>query len=152
MNDLTNTEEMIMMVIWSLDSAYLKDIMEAQINPKPHQNTVSTYLKILREKKFVSTKKEGRIFKYYVEISYEDYKSHLINQLLEKHFDDSSLAMVQKMILDKTLKTDDLKNIFKSDGDLKKKKKKSEIENLEIADFIKTITEPKKKKKKKSKN
>ena len=39
---LTKAEEQIMQTIWKLEKAYLKDIVEAQPNPKPHSNTVAT--------------------------------------------------------------------------------------------------------------
>ena len=149
MNDLTSTEEMIMMVIWSLNSGYLKDIMEAHPEPKPHQNTVSTYLKILQEKEFISAKREGRIFKYKVAISYEDYQSELINQFLETHFNNSSVELVQKMIADKTLDAEDLQHFFNVKTVIVPIEE--EIQESAVAEFIKTLTEPKKKKKKKKK-
>ena len=149
MNDLTSTEEMIMMVIWSLDSAYLKDIMEAHPEPKPHQNTVSTYLKILLEKEFISAKKEGRIYKYEVAISYEDYQTELINQFLEKHFHNSSVELVQKMIADKTLDAEDLQHFFNVKTVIVPIEEEIQEEESAVAEYIKTLTEPKKKKKKK---
>ena len=151
MNDLTSTEEMIMMVIWSLHSAYLKDIMEAHPEPKPHQNTVSTYLKILLEKEFISAKKEGRIYKYEVAISYEDYQTELINQFLEKHFHNSSVELVQKMIADKTLDTEDLQHFFNVKTVIVPIEEEIQEEESAVAEYIKTLTEPKKKKKKNKK-
>lgn len=148
MNDLTSTEEMIMMVIWSLNSGYLKDIMEAHPAPKPHQNTVSTYLKILQEKEFIYAKREGRIFKYKVAISYEDYQTQLINHFLETHFHNSSVELVQKMIADKTLDAEDLQHFFNVKTVIVPIEEEIEEEESAVAEFIKTLTEPKKKKKK----
>ena len=44
---LTKAEEQIMQAIWSLEQAFLRDIMDILPEPKPHQNTVATILKIL---------------------------------------------------------------------------------------------------------
>lgn len=148
MNDLTFTEEMIMMVIWSLNSGYLKDIMQAHPEPKPHQNTVSTYLKILIEKKFISAKKEGRIFKYSVEIPYEDYKTEVVQQILEKHFNYSASELVQKMIADQVLKSEDLSHFFNVKTVVVPIEEHVEKKDSAIADYIKTLTEPKEKSKK----
>ena len=50
---LTKAEEQLMQVLWKLDKGFLKDIIDAMPEPKPHPNTVSTILKILVEKGFV---------------------------------------------------------------------------------------------------
>jgi len=60
MKSLTKAEEQVMQVLWTLEQGFLKDIMEAMPEPKPHPNTVSTILKILVEKKFVSYEVQGR--------------------------------------------------------------------------------------------
>ena len=43
MKPLTKAEEQIMQTIWKLETAFLKDIVEAQPEPRPHSNTVATY-------------------------------------------------------------------------------------------------------------
>jgi predicted transcriptional regulator len=40
--------------------AFLREIVDAMPNPKPHQNTVATLLKILVEKEFVDIEVLGR--------------------------------------------------------------------------------------------
>lgn len=150
-NDLTFTEETIMMVLWSLESAYLKDIISAHPEPKPHQNTVSTYLKILQDKKFISTAKEGRIFKYIVEISIEDYKTYVLSEFLVRYFQNSSTDLIQKMIADGLLKITDLKQFLANKKPISIIEQESDEEDSAVLEFIKELTKPKKKKKKKKK-
>lgn len=150
-NDLTFTEETIMMVLWSLESAYLKDIIFAHPEPKPHQNTVSTYLKILQDKKFISTAKEGRIFKYIVEISIEDYKTYVLSEFLVRYFQNSSTDLIQKMIADGLLKITDLKQFLENKKPISIIEQESDEEDSAVLEFIKELTKPKKKKKKKKK-
>ena len=47
LKSLTSGEEQVMKIIWKLGPTYLKEIMLAFPEPKPHQNTVSTFLKNL---------------------------------------------------------------------------------------------------------
>jgi predicted transcriptional regulator len=61
MKPLTKAEEQIMHTIWKLEEAFLKDIVEAQPEPRPHSNTVATILKILVEKGFVGITPIGRV-------------------------------------------------------------------------------------------
>jgi predicted transcriptional regulator len=53
MEKLTKVEEEIMLILWDLNKAFVKDIIEQMPEPKPHYNTVSTMIKILQEKGFV---------------------------------------------------------------------------------------------------
>ena len=66
LNILTTAEESLMKLLWQMESFYLKDIMEKHPEPKPHQNTVSTYLKILVKKNFLGTKKKGGILNIFL--------------------------------------------------------------------------------------
>ena len=60
MKTLTKAEEQIMQVIWKLEKAFLKEIIDELPVPKPHNNTVATIIKILTEKEFVGIKVFGR--------------------------------------------------------------------------------------------
>jgi predicted transcriptional regulator len=53
MKPLTKAEEQVMLVLWKLEKGFLKDIVDATPEPRPHPNTIATLLKILVEKGFV---------------------------------------------------------------------------------------------------
>ncbi|RMZ59948.1 transcriptional regulator [Chryseobacterium nematophagum] len=145
-NHLTSAEENLMTLFWKLDSFYLKDIMEKHPEPKPHQNTVSTYLKILVEKGFLSTEKEGRIFKYTTLIPQEDYKEFLLKELSHKFFNNSGKEILDFLLNTKMISQDDLKEYFQLKWELRPLKVKEPT--LEYAE---AILNPKKKKKSKEK-
>ncbi|REC78616.1 transcriptional regulator [Chryseobacterium elymi] len=111
-NHLTGAEENFMKLFWKLESFYLKDIMEQHPEPKPHQNTVSTYLKILVEKGYITTQKEGRIFKYTVVVPMEEYRKFLLKELAHNFFNDSGKEMLEFLFNEKLISQDDLKNYF----------------------------------------
>ncbi|MCK4698701.1 MAG: BlaI/MecI/CopY family transcriptional regulator, partial [Bacteroidales bacterium] len=54
MKELTKAEEQIMQILWKLDEAFVKEIIEKLPNPKPAYNTVSTIVRILEKKGFVA--------------------------------------------------------------------------------------------------
>lgn len=147
---LTPGEEIIMNVLWQLDSAYMRDIIEKYPEPKPHPNTISTFLKILVEKEFLTTQKEGRVFKYSVAIPFVHYRKYLLKILLEDYFTDSSADLVKLLIHENLLTVDEIENIFN--------KRMTPIpvhqkeEESELSDFLNDITAPKKKKKKKERS
>lgn len=141
-NHLTAAEENFMKLFWKMESFYLKDVMEQHPEPKPHQNTVSTYLKILVEKGYLSTEKEGRIFKYTVIVPFEEYRKFLLKELTHNFFNDSGKEILEFLFSEKLLTQDDLKGYF----DLKIEIKPAKIEEpkFEVAD---EILNPKKEKK-----
>ena len=103
---LTKAEEQIMQTIWKLDKAYLKDIVDAQPEPKPHSNTVATILKILIDKGFVGI--DGRVHQYEAFVSKEEYSSSSIRNLVEGYFEGSFADAVSFMLKQKDLKVKDL--------------------------------------------
>ncbi|KPH14167.1 BlaI/MecI/CopY family transcriptional regulator [Chryseobacterium sp. ERMR1:04] len=145
-NHLTSAEENLMKLFWKLDSFYLKDVMEQHPEPKPHQNTVSTYLKILVEKGYLSTEKEGRIFKYTVIMPFQDYKKFLLTELFHNFFHDSGKEILEFLMSENLISQDDLRGYF----DLKIEIKPTRVKapKLEIAN---EILNPKKEKKTKEK-
>ncbi|MBN9336908.1 MAG: BlaI/MecI/CopY family transcriptional regulator, partial [Chryseobacterium sp.] len=80
---LTPSEEEVMQIVWKEGQIYFRDLMKAFPEPKPHQNTVSTFLKILVEKHYLNVEKQGRIYLYSPSISLEDYKKTVLKKFLK---------------------------------------------------------------------
>ncbi|MFN1218964.1 BlaI/MecI/CopY family transcriptional regulator [Chryseobacterium kwangjuense] len=146
-NHLTAAEENFMKLFWKLGSFYLKDIMEQHPEPKPHQNTVSTYLKILVEKGYITTQKEGRIFKYTVIVPLEEYRKFLLKELAHNFFNDSGKDILEFLFNENLISQDDLKNYF----DLKIEIIPAKVEEPKF-EYAEEILNPKKTKKTKAKD
>jgi len=152
-NHLTSAEENLMKLFWKLQSFYLKDVMEQHAEPKPHQNTVSTYLKILVEKGYLSTEKEGRIFKYSVIVPFDDYKKFLLKELSHNFFNNSGKEILEFLFDENLISQNDLKTYF----DLKIEMKPVKVKEPKL-EYAEEVLNPKKdkkgkdKKKKKKKN
>lgn len=108
MRPLTKAEEQIMHVIWKLEAAFLKDILEAMPEPKPHSNTVATILKILVEKGFVGITPVGRMHRYQPVVSKEEYSSSSIRNLVEGYFEGSFSEAVSFMVKQKDISVKEL--------------------------------------------
>ena len=138
-----------MNVLWRLDSAYMREIIEQYPDPKPHPNTISTFLKILVENEFLTTQKEGRIFKYTVAIPFEDYRKYSLHIFLEEYFNNSSAELVKVLVDENLLKEEDLPRFLEMNSTVIPIHEKEG--DSDLTDFINDITSPKKKKKKKEK-
>jgi len=108
MKVLTKAEEQIMQVIWNLDKAFLRDIIEEIPEPKPHQNTIATILKILVEKEFVGVNVFGRMHQYYPLVSKDEYSESSMKNLVKGYFEGSFSNAVSFMVKENNLSVEDL--------------------------------------------
>ena len=138
---LTSGEENLMKIIWNSNSFYLKEIIMAYPEPKPHRNTISTFLKNLVEKNYLKTNLEGRIFRYEVSVSERDYKLFLIRNLIQDFYKDNADELLADLIQEGMVVLDNGES-GKFEQLLEQNKAKEKTKNLD---------KDKKKKKKKKK-
>ncbi|MCL1668448.1 BlaI/MecI/CopY family transcriptional regulator [Elizabethkingia ursingii] len=98
MKSLTPAEETLMHALWTIERGFLKDIMEAYPEPRPHHNTVATVLKILVEKGFLKVKPFGRLHRYEVKVSKEQYYQQLLRLFIEEYYQASPELLLAEMI------------------------------------------------------
>lgn len=108
MKTLTKAEEQVMQVIWNLGKAFLREIMEEIPEPRPHQNTVATIIKILVEKEFVGIKVYGRTHQYYPLVSKESYTKSTMKNLVKGYFEGSFSNAVSFMVKENNLSIEEL--------------------------------------------
>ncbi len=89
MQKLTKAEEQLMQVLWTLEKGLLKQVMDAYPEPKPKQSTVSTVLRILKEKGFIHHHTYGKTHEYYPLISKDEYAKYYFGNFLSNYFDGS---------------------------------------------------------------
>lgn len=94
MKELTKAEEQIMMVLWSIEKGFVGEIIAALPEPKPAYTTVSTIIKILENKEFISHKTYGKNHEYYPLIDKTTYSEKFINKFAKKYFDNSFAELI----------------------------------------------------------
>ncbi|MBL0146596.1 MAG: BlaI/MecI/CopY family transcriptional regulator [Chitinophagaceae bacterium] len=118
MKILTKAEEQIMHIIWKLNKAFLREIIDELPNPKPHSNTVATIIKILVEKEFVGITVYGRTHQYHPLISKDAYSKTTIKSFVKGYFEGSFSNAVSFMVKENNISLDELEILLKQ---LKKK-------------------------------
>lgn len=121
MKELTRAEEEIMQILWTMKSAFVKDIIEELPEPKPAYSTVSTIVRILQQKGFVGHKAHGQSHKYHPLITKEAYTKTFMKGFVKKYFDGSYQQMVSFFTQEDHLSVSELEGLVK---DLKKLKSK----------------------------
>ena len=94
MKQLTKAEEDIMHILWNLGEANVANIVNEFPEPRPANNTVSTIVRILESKGFVTYRKEGRGHIYIPSILKTEYSNQSINKLVDGYFQGSFKSMV----------------------------------------------------------
>ena len=107
-----------MQVIWKLDKAFLREIVEEMPEPKPHNNTVSTMLKILVEKEFVGIKNFGRTHQYFPLVPKDAYSKSTLKTIVKSYFGGDYSNAVSFMVKENGLSIEELELLLKQ---LKKK-------------------------------
>jgi predicted transcriptional regulator len=112
MQKLTNKEEEIMHILWNLKRAFVKDVLAEIKNDKPHYNTLSTIIRNLEEKGYVSYNAYGKTHQYFPVVSKEDYKKRFMTTAIENYFNSSYKNVVSFFAKEEKISVDELKEII----------------------------------------
>ncbi|MBD3891544.1 BlaI/MecI/CopY family transcriptional regulator [Olleya marilimosa] len=113
MKALTKAEEDIMQVLWQLENANVKQILDFMPEPKPAYNTVSTIVRILESKGFVDYKKQGKGHIYFPILKKQDYSNQSINKLVDNYFQGSFKSMVSFFVKKNDISLNELESVLK---------------------------------------
>ena len=84
----------MMRYLWKIRSGFLKDIIEQYPEPKPAYTTVSTVIRVLVKKGFITFRTFGKTHEYYALVSRDRYFKHHFKTLVKNHFSDSPKRFV----------------------------------------------------------
>jgi predicted transcriptional regulator len=113
MKQLTKAEEEIMQLLWSLKKANVKEIIKQLPEPKPAYNTVSTIVRILESKGFVSYEKQGKGHIYFPVMKKQDYSNQSLNTLVDNYFQGSFKSMVSFFVKKNDISINELESVLK---------------------------------------
>lgn len=113
MEKLTNKEEEIMHILWKLKKAFVKDVLAEIKEDKPHYNTLSTIIRNLEVKGYVSYNAYGKTHQYFPIVTKEDYRKGFMNTAINNYFNNSYKNMVSFFAKEEKISVDELKEIIK---------------------------------------
>lgn len=109
---LTVKEEEIMRFFWQKNALFVKELLEFYEEPKPHFNTLSTIVRGLEEKGFLSHQTYGNTYQYYPIISEHEYGQGTLKGVISKYFNDSYLHAVSSLVKSENISLDELKALI----------------------------------------
>ncbi len=109
---LTEVELEFMSKLWDLGEATVRDVQEA-LGPARRlaYTSAATILRILEQKGFVTSTKQGKTFLYTATLSKDTYQSRSLRNLSEKLFDNTPATLVARLVDDNDLSEEALDEI-----------------------------------------
>jgi len=86
---LTETEIILMEILWKKEKVFMKDILEDYADPKPASTTIATLLKRMQNKDLVGYKLFGNSRQYFPKVKKEDYFQGEMSSMIDRFFNNS---------------------------------------------------------------
>lgn len=123
MKELTKAEEEVMNVLWKLEKAFLKDILEEFPEPKPAYTTISTVIRVLVKKEFVGYKTYSKVHEYFPKVKKKEYFKNHFSRIAKSFFGGSYTSLLSNFTSGDNLSVADLEEIKSLiDSEIEKKK------------------------------
>ena len=91
---------------------FVKDILDLMPEPKPHFNTISTMVRMLESKGFVSHKAYGNTYQYYATVQRSDFGRKSLKNIIKEYFNNSYTTAVSALVDDGELSSDEIKDLL----------------------------------------
>ncbi|GAB3002592.1 BlaI/MecI/CopY family transcriptional regulator [Cyclobacterium sediminis] len=121
MEALTNNEEQVMRIIWKLQKALIRDVLNELPEPRPPYTTLASIIKQLEKKEYLDHKTYGNTHEYFPLISKKTYQHSSFNQMVKNYFDGSAKNVLSFMVKEEKLTECDIRELEKIVENYKKK-------------------------------
>jgi len=109
---LTPAELELMTVLWDRGEGTVRDVIDGlQAEKTPAYTTVSTFLRILERKGFVTVRKEGRSHIYVPAVARAAYEQRNLRQVLGALFQGDAPSLVRRLVDAEELTEEELRRI-----------------------------------------
>ena len=113
MKRLSAREEEIMGFFWEKGPLFVKEIVGFYDEPRPHFNTLSTFVRALEEKGYLSHRTFGNTYQYYAVVSRDEFKKKTLKSVISKYFNNSYLGVVSSLVKEEEISLSELKELIR---------------------------------------
>lgn len=109
---LTEVELEFMTELWTLGQGTVRDVLD-QLAPERNlaYTSAATILRIMEQKEFVTSEKQGKTFVYKPALDKDVYQSKTLMDLSDKLFDGTPASMVARLVNDQGMSEQALEEI-----------------------------------------
>ncbi len=109
---LSDREASIMRLLWDNGPLYVKEMVRLLPEPRPHVNTISTMVKILEEKGYVTHKSISGSYQYSAIVGAEGFCSRSLADVVLKFFNNSYKNAVSALVAEEKISVEELREII----------------------------------------
>lgn len=110
---LTEREAEVMERLWENGEMTVRQLLDTYPEPRPHVNTVSTTVRILEDKGYVSHEPESaKPFKYFAVAQAADFARRSLAQVIKSYFNNSYTSAVSALVEEEKISVDELRQII----------------------------------------
>ena len=101
-----------MTILWDNGPLFVREIIDLMPEPKPHFNTVSTFVRLLESKGFVTHSKFGGSYRYEAALSRDDFSRSTLQDVVDRYFGSSIKASVSALVDNEKLSDDEIRELI----------------------------------------
>jgi BlaI family penicillinase repressor len=120
---LTKAEEEIMLVLWKLKEATIREVINDLDEPNTPYTTVSTVVRVLEKKEIVGHRAVGTTYLYHPMVEKKDYLKGYLSGLVSNYFDGSFSNLAAFFAKENDLNLGELQSLI---GEIESELKESE--------------------------
>ncbi len=113
MKGLTDKEEEIMHFFWERGPMYVKQIVELYPDPKPHINTISTFVRMLEQCGYIGHEQHGNTYLYHATVNREEYSRKTLRSVMSRYFNNSLSGVVSALFKEEKLSDEEILQLIK---------------------------------------
>lgn len=110
-----------MQLLWSHGPLFVREMVDLYPEPKPHFNTLSTMVRILEGKGYVTHEVLGNSHRFSAVARKEDFRERSLSEIIRNYFDNSYKSVVSALAREEKISVDELREII----DIMEKNKKN---------------------------
>ena len=111
-SEITGKEEEILQLLWQNGPMFVKQMVELFPDPKPHFNTISTFVRGLERKEYVEHVDVNGTYQYSAVAKMEDIRRKTFGNFIKNYFNNSYLGAVSSLIEDEKISPEELRELI----------------------------------------
>lgn len=110
---LTEKEEEIMLLFWEHGPMFVRELLSRFPEPRPHFNTVSTFVRLLEQKGYLRHEAIGNSHRYIPAISRDEHSRSALRNVISRYFDNSLNGAISALVSDEKLSDTEIEELIR---------------------------------------